>query len=76
MIGRIHDRDDNYQWTVDLVCLSDAVDMATKKIAVPLTATAMSFPYGSNLKTTDNKGLEKSTERTCTICGLRKTLGD
>ena len=68
MIERIHGRDDNDQWTADPVCLSDAVDMVTKKIAVPLTATEMSFPYSSNLKTRDNTGLEKSTERTRTIC--------
>lgn len=74
MIERIHGRDDNDQWTVDLVCLIDAVDRATKKTAVPLTATAI-FPYSSHLKTGDNTGLEKSTEGTYTICDLRQTLG-
>jgi hypothetical protein len=47
-----------------------------KKIAVSLTATAMSFPYSSYLKARDNKGMEKSIEGTSTICDLRCTLGD
>jgi hypothetical protein len=31
MIGRIHGRDYNDQWTVNLVCLIDAADMAGEK---------------------------------------------
>jgi hypothetical protein len=76
MIGRIHGRDDNDRWTVDLVCLSELSTRRQSKMEVPLTATAMSFPFSSNLKTRDNKGLEKSTEGTYTICDLRQTLGN
>jgi hypothetical protein len=42
--------------------------------AVPLTATAMSFRYSADLKTRDNKGLEKNTDGTCTIRALRQTM--
>lgn len=76
MIGRIHGRDDNDQWTVTWRASVTLPTWREKKLRYRWQPVQFSFPYSSNLKTRDNKRLEKSTAGTCTTCNLRQRLGD